>query len=201
MPGDALPTAHALVPSGSWQTWLRDHCHLSERTARVYVQVAKARAVLARQSSAGRPLSIAAALAYLKDPGTGQRRKSSSARNGAAPTALSPIAWSNATLPERTRFLNGSGLGSVLAALPPGWRAEIARRVTGQRAGYDSNLGEVVTKAVRQALSLQLNAPKDAVAPGVANALNAILNRLRSVGLDLHDVEIVIRAASRKRAA
>jgi hypothetical protein len=65
--GDALIAMRQLVPAGHWQAHLRCRLDISERSARVYVQVAKARADLDRQSSAG-PLSIAAAVKYLKGP-------------------------------------------------------------------------------------------------------------------------------------
>src|SRR5262245_43041935 len=59
--GDALLAARELVPAGQWQAYLRKRADISERSAQVYVRVAKARAALEAQSSAG-PLSIAAAL-------------------------------------------------------------------------------------------------------------------------------------------
>jgi hypothetical protein len=36
---------------------------------------------------------------------------------------------------------------------------------------------------------------------GVANALNAINNKLRVAGLDLNDIEIIIHAPATRRAA
>jgi hypothetical protein len=54
-----------LVPTGQWQAYLRVNTDISDRSARVYIQVAKARSRLTGRASAG-PLSIAAALEYLK---------------------------------------------------------------------------------------------------------------------------------------
>lgn len=39
--GHKLIEAKAMLPHGSWSTWLREHCDLSERTARRYMQVAR----------------------------------------------------------------------------------------------------------------------------------------------------------------
>ncbi len=38
--GDLLVTAKSKLGHGQWQPWLRDHCHVSLRTARAYVQLA-----------------------------------------------------------------------------------------------------------------------------------------------------------------
>src|SRR5262245_27784855 len=65
--GDALIALRKFVPAGLWQKYLRTFTGISERTARVYQQVAKARPQLERQSSAG-PLSIVEALKYLRGP-------------------------------------------------------------------------------------------------------------------------------------
>lgn len=39
--GRALTEAKALVPHGGWRTWLRDHCGLPERTAQLYMAIAR----------------------------------------------------------------------------------------------------------------------------------------------------------------
>ena len=39
--GHALIEAKALVPHGQWLPWLREHCALAERTAQVYMKIAK----------------------------------------------------------------------------------------------------------------------------------------------------------------
>lgn len=41
--GELLIEAKAQVPRGQWLPWLRDHCTLSERTAQLYMRVAKNR--------------------------------------------------------------------------------------------------------------------------------------------------------------
>jgi hypothetical protein len=62
-------------------------------------------------------------------------------------------------------------------------------------------LETTLAKALRQALSLQAQATDGAIAPGVANALNGLLNRLHAAGLDLHDLHLVIRTRTRARRA
>jgi hypothetical protein len=189
--GDALLAARQLVPAGGWGALLRN-CDLSERSARVYQQVAKSRALLERQSSAGRPLSIAAALEYLKDP-EASRKRSTKTKASASATSFDALAWwGNASGEARQRFFDGIGLLAFLAALPPDWRIEIERRATRHRAAGTSKLANTLSSALKTALSLQAGASAGRSAAEVANALNAINNKLKSEGLDLHDVEIVL---------
>jgi hypothetical protein len=42
--GELLIEAKDQVPHGRWLPWLRDHCTISERTAQLYMRVAKNRA-------------------------------------------------------------------------------------------------------------------------------------------------------------
>jgi Protein of unknown function (DUF3102) len=67
-----------------------------------------------------------------------------------------------------------------------------------RQAAAGGKLARTVTGALRQALSLQKDAPTGEIAPGVANALNGILSRLQSAGLTLHDINIGIRAPGAK---
>jgi hypothetical protein len=39
--GHALLEAKGLVKHGEWLPWLREHCALADRTARLYIQIAK----------------------------------------------------------------------------------------------------------------------------------------------------------------
>ncbi len=48
--GDLLIEAKALVRHGQWLPWLRDHCTISERTAQLYMRVAKNRAEIEKRS-------------------------------------------------------------------------------------------------------------------------------------------------------
>ena len=191
--GDALLAARQMVPSDQWEIYLRNHADISERSARVYLRVAKARAVLERQSSAG-PLSIAAALEFLKDPAsTKARPRVKIKRTKATATSLDALTWwSEASGEARQRFFDSIGLLALLAALPPEFRVEIERRAACRRATGASKLANTLTGALKTALSLQAGASANRPAAGVANALNAINNKLKSEGLDLHDVEIVV---------
>jgi hypothetical protein len=86
------------------------------------------------------------------------------------------------------------------------WCSELERRIDGQRAATaaksSAEIGRVISKALRQALSLQQVAKsKDTVAAGVVPALNSILSKLQAAGFDLHDIEVVIKAQAMRRAA
>jgi hypothetical protein len=140
--------------------------------------------------------SVAAALRMLRTKSGGPQRSNKSNKRGGSP--LSKAAWTKATIDERRRFLDSIGVNSFCEALSFAFRAELKRRVAGQQAAATSALSETVAAAIRQALSFQKSATdKDAPAIGVANALNGINNKLNRNGLDLNDIEVVIRAAAK----
>ena len=66
--GELLIVAKAQVPHGQWLSWLREHCAISERTAQLYMRVAKNRAEIEANISEGAAdltLSEAAAMLAL----------------------------------------------------------------------------------------------------------------------------------------
>jgi Protein of unknown function (DUF3102) len=66
--GDALIEAKAQVPHGQWLPWLADNCDLSERSAQLYMRIAKNRdAIEAKYASGVADLNLnqAAALLFL----------------------------------------------------------------------------------------------------------------------------------------
>ena len=128
--GDALLAARELVPAGQWQAYRRKHTDISERSAQVYVRVAKHRADLEAQSSAG-PLSIAAALEFLKEPASTKARPRAKTKSAKA-TATSFEAltwWSKASGEARQCFFDGIGLLAL-------WRR--CRRTGGSRSNAGS---------------------------------------------------------------
>ena len=60
--GRLLCEAKAIVPHGQWATWLASHCKVSDRTARMYMQLYRRRAELKRQRAADLPVRQAAKL-------------------------------------------------------------------------------------------------------------------------------------------
>ena len=48
--GELLIEAKALVKHGQWLPWLRDHCQISDRTARLYMQLARNRERIEKQN-------------------------------------------------------------------------------------------------------------------------------------------------------
>ena len=184
--GDALIAAHGQVKHGEWSHWLKRHCDLRERTARRYIQLARARQVLEANRSRATDLSLAGALRLLSNKAG---RSHPATKSPKQTEKLSSLAWSDATPAERRTFLDAIGLVSLLAAIPPTWQAEIERRVEGQRKARTSQLSDAVTKALRQALSLQrAHKDKDGPAPGVAAALNTINNLIAKAGADLNEI-------------
>jgi hypothetical protein len=196
--GEALITAKAQVPDGKWSAWLRHFCNFSRRTAYVYMQLAAHRAEIEQVVQHAAHPSLREALRLIA-PSRSCRHKDGTA-NTTVPV-LDPAAWAAAGPAERGEFLAHIGLPAILAAMPDTWRAEIARRVEGQRRQAASPLAETLTRALRHALSLQASAEGDALGNSVAAALNALANKLSANGLDLHDLDVVIRAPTTKRRA
>jgi hypothetical protein len=182
--GEALLEAQAQVKYGAWRSWLHNNCAVSERTARLYMALARHRAEIEAERQRVAELTLRGALKLIAKPGA----TSESTKSAPALT----LAWSAATPDQRTRFLGTVGLPAVLAAIPPSWHAEIRQRVLGQervktRAGSKSN--DTIVKALRQALSLQKTAKnRNEPAAGVAAAPNSINNLLLKDGADLNDI-------------
>ena len=125
--GDALIAIEnsRKVRHGEWTSWVSRHCGFDPRTARRYMQLARARSVLEPKRSRATDLSIAAALKLIavpKDPALKKAKKS------AKPTVgLNTLAWSDATPAQQRHFLDGVGMLSILAAAPSRLDAESAR--------------------------------------------------------------------------
>jgi hypothetical protein len=213
--GDALLAARKLVPAGNWLAHLREHTDISERSARVYIQVARARAELERQCAAG-PLSIAAALEFLKDSASSAKTRTGADRQTSADqtknsktTSSEALAWwSRASHDARQHFLEGIGLISLLAALPPAFRTEIERRTRNHQteAGHPNHK---LTVTLHTALSHLAVADAPQTSRPVAQSQElAALNALRAMArmhADFHQLTIGIgtaeKARPRRRAA
>jgi hypothetical protein len=184
--GDYLIAARKLAPPGQWEQYLRQRTSISERTARVYQQLAKNRAVLEeRQSSAGGRLSIAAALKILNnlvDPVARQKKPVQSATGMVAELVALLRKTSDAEVAEALTIY---GFDAFLRVMPNSWRPQLARRA---RAESFSNRREpALTSALKTALSLaKVDSPN-----GMVNALRAIRNLLAAEGLDPDRVERV----------
>jgi hypothetical protein len=146
--GDALTPLRETVQEGQWQAYLREHVvDISERTARVYMQLAKERAKLERQSSAA-PLSIAAALEFLK--GASAKKTPAVKPKGSTKPATSfdPIKWWMEATPEaRRHFLDAVGKDALSAAFPASWKHE--------EETLDREIGEVISRLERENIALR----------------------------------------------
>jgi hypothetical protein len=197
--GRALLKLKERVRHGEWTNYLPRHCGYDDRTARVYMQLARHADLFEGNWQRAAVLSLRGALKLI-----GKASKSDkSAKSAKASPALSFLAFLNATVQDQRRFVDAIGLIAWLAAMPPAWFPELERRIDGQRAAKSANwrIDTTISKALRQALSLQQTATNKDASAGVAAALNGILNKLRAAGFDLNDVDVVIQASAAKRAA
>ena len=187
--GDALLALRELVPPGQWQAYLRANTDISERSARVYTRVAKARPELSGSSAAGRPLSLRAALKYLRDDSEGSRKRSATkSKSKKSATSLDALGWwTNAPLEERKHFLDSVGLKGVFTAMPTDWRLELMRQARAAAAGFQRQ--DALTAAFKTALSLAETDPKGVHA--IVSALRGIRNLLRAGGYDPDRIESI----------
>jgi hypothetical protein len=177
---------------GKFRHWLRDQ-GLNKTDCYDFMLLARNEESVRTSGHA----SIAAALRTLR-PKSGRK----SGKSDSSGSSLSKSVWNKATVEERRRFLDSVGANSLCEAFSLGLRAELRRRVAGQRADPTSALSEIIAKGIRQALSLQKAAkPEEGPAKGVAAALNVINTKLASADLDLNDVVVVIDPMAAKAAA
>ena len=199
--GAALFKLKKLIPRGESSHYLRRHCDLSERTARIYMQFAEHRDLIEAKVQHAADLSLRGALRLIGNKSPQTARSSPKVQK----TALSTLSWSEASIDERRHFVDGIGLVSLLAAIPPTWHAEIERRVLGQRkakAQANDKFNVTISKTLQQALSLQrAHKNKDEMAPGVAAALNTINNLLAKEGSDLNAIVGVLLDQQAVKAA
>jgi hypothetical protein len=141
-----------MVKHGEWGHYLRQRCELSERTAQIYMRLAEHHDLIEADPQRAADLSLRGALKLI--PG---KRASNKGKSTKSSTVLSTLSWSNATADERRHFVDGIGLPSWLAAMPPAWRPELERRINGQRARMaGSNSDSDVDATISKALPLQL---------------------------------------------
>jgi Protein of unknown function (DUF3102) len=118
--GEALILAKAKVRHGEWSRFLKQ-CEIGERQAQRYIQLAE----LAKSNPSLRTvlagLSIQAAIQLLKKTamasGLVRVSQTSTPPSQDAGGKLNTLAWSNATLTERRRFLDGINLRDLFQAL------------------------------------------------------------------------------------
>jgi hypothetical protein len=63
--GDLLIEAKDRVPHGQWLPWLAEHCEISERTAQLYMRLARARPEIEAKSATVADLSLRGAIAEI----------------------------------------------------------------------------------------------------------------------------------------
>lgn len=69
--GHLLLEAKDRVQHGEWLPWLRENCKVSERTARLYMQVARERDRLERETASLADLTLEGAVRHLAEPKPG----------------------------------------------------------------------------------------------------------------------------------
>jgi Protein of unknown function (DUF3102) len=126
--GRALIIAQKSVPKGQWADWVERSCEVSYRTARRYIQLARAYDAGGHgvtKDLAGLSLrGLMRAFTPSKDLNTSQERRRSSP---APQDKLNPLAWANASPTQRARFISAIGWQALAEAIPANWRPIIER--------------------------------------------------------------------------
>jgi hypothetical protein len=146
------------------------------------MQLASARHIYAANRSRATELSIAGALRLLgnKKPEAG---KSGTKRSQGV---LSSLAWSEASLEERRRFLDAVGLTSWLQAMPPSWRATVARHM---KAPDPDEFEKRLATLLRVALAgLAQQKESDKIEPETRSALDLLNKLISDHGHDVHEI-------------
>jgi hypothetical protein len=132
--GDLLLEAKAQLKHGQWLPWLRDHCGIAERTARLYMQLARSRVELESKSATIADLTLNQAASLLAPPDSMASRSASVAvsvksESKSAPVTkrtsvpvgwntfdpkkiaaqLNSLSWVEAPLDLRVRFVDAVG--------------------------------------------------------------------------------------------
>ena len=190
--GDALNLAQANLhkTNRSWESWLRENCLISTRTAEVRQQLANHRAEIeAEVQRVGDYFSIRAALRKIT-----KTKKKSSDKPKLPPNVTSFLSiWKSADHQTRVAILDAIGGEELLGALSQQLRREIERRVLNKHhkasAKTNGKCNEQAAAALRQALSMQKTTKdKSTTAMGVATSLNMINNLLIKDGVDLNNI-------------
>ena len=177
--GEALIAAKdKLASHGKWEGWLRKHCDLSERTAQIYMQLARARLEIEAKAHRAAVLSLRAALQLIRPKTKKEPRRKAT---------LNHLAWSDATPQERTNFLDSIGYSSLITAIPLTWGQET-------KEAFAGSVSDRATTVLKMALSTTIEGE-------ALGALAAIKRMLAAGGGDLHDIQIAISKRGQRRAA
>lgn len=119
--GALLIESKARISHGQWLPWLRDHCGVSERSARRYIQLAQARPDLEAKTATVADLTLREAIELLApqevlQAATAIRAETTEARRSEKIVKLKEISAGNRDLDTKRRY-------SVILADPP-WQRE-----------------------------------------------------------------------------
>jgi hypothetical protein len=132
--GDDLDAAQEQVPDGQWAVWLRKNCALSERSARLYRQLANHREEIEHRLAEAPELSLRAARSLI----TKSKVRSAPPAPETVTGAVTPLPvpetitagqilawWGNASRGDRREILERFGLSAILETVPE-WRGDLA---------------------------------------------------------------------------
>ena len=124
--GDALMVVQARGVEIPWKQWLRENCFLSERTAMLYMQLARHREEIEAEIERVGDLSLRAAVRLISKPAkstkaTKNKTKDKQTKSERASPFDALSWWRNTSNDEHQCFFKDVGFPGVQAAIPPSW--------------------------------------------------------------------------------
>jgi hypothetical protein len=203
--GDDLIAAQLRVTDTPWQRWLKDNCFLSLSSAKLYMQLARHREEIEAAIEQAGELSLRAARRLIakkptdnaevevtEDDEPEQPRRS---RKGDGQSPVDPAAmWELFTPASKREILAGEGRAGLAALMSPELMADLAAHSIRQdMIGASTKLKPAVT------LTAILRTALDPAGGDSGTVFERFKAKLKSLGLDLHDISIAVKAKRGKR--
>jgi hypothetical protein len=142
--GELLIEAKKRLKHGEWSPWLNEHCKLSERTARLYIRLARHRSLIEAKSATVADLTVRGALELISAPRKPATSSEGNPEGGKrpigdtqsyAPAHLNSLMWSEANFETRRKFADAVGREvldycspAVRDAILKGWATDTQRK-------------------------------------------------------------------------
>jgi hypothetical protein len=224
--GDALIAAKEQVPDGRWAQWLKTNCFLSQRSAQLYMRLARYRADVEHALQEFPGLSLRAAQRLIAEPGASSSETTEA--TFAMTTATAPVVATEIAAVETesefvaaetasvrpiprglAQFLTRYDPIDLIAAMPASLRDELMGRVVRVGGGGAAELDPRLTQLLREVLEAIAIADRSKTRSVVRhshehvarNKLREINHALSRLGRSVCDLEIVFIAKREKKHA
>jgi hypothetical protein len=192
--GDLLIEARNRISTG-WEHWLDENCLIGASSARLYMQLARARDEIEMVREQVPDLSLRAARRLIAKPPKLIKEPAKALVDPMSAPVPDPIGVWDSLLPDqRERLLDHIGRAGLAAYMSPALNGDLIDHLAGlaisKVPSKATNLEVSLTNALRLALSSEAEA---------LNALAVIRSKLRANGRSLNDVVIALGTYEKKQ--